>query len=628
MEQVYSSDFIYTKKASGDIEMLERCGTTSLVYKIRSNGRLFFMKKLRPEFSNEQCYRELFFKEFNTGKGIKSPFVVEYIDIKDDTDGLYILMEYVSGSTLKEKIEKEPEYFLRKENCEKLLLQLCHALRALHKENIVHLDINPGNIIIQQTSNNLKLVDLGFCLSNYDDCSPGATAKYSAPETRLGNIKDIDARSDIYAVGCVLQYIEEKSGKKLGGNLGRIKKRCLQPLKEKRYNNIDEIISAISAKGTNKRVLAIIAAAAVCIAAPFATRLYTAVSDYQAWESGSVAGKFEEGGIHYQITDHKARTVEVTYKGTRYDEFLFEYSDGEIKIPPTVTHRGRTFRVTSIGSNTFNNPETTSIIIPEGVETIKDEAFSFCRLTGAVFIPKTVTHIGELTYEGHTCIESIQVDENNPKYDSRNNCNAIMETATNTLVAACANTVIPQNTAVIGSSAFTLFQKPSIEIPSSVKSIEAYAFWKSAIKEITIPAGVTTIGEYTFESCTRLQKATLSQGLKEIATYAFHASGLQEIEIPDSVACIGDKAFALCKNLQTVVVGSGVKNIGAYTFEGCNMLTKVISRIPAKELTATGSGCFNDIDKRCVLYVPRGAKSTYINTRGWGSFAQIVEIDM
>ena len=71
-----------------------------------------------------------------------------------------------------------------------------------------------------------------------------------------------------------------------------------------------------------------------------------------------------------------------------------------------------------------------------------------------------------------------------------------------------------------------------------------------------------------------------------------------------------------------------MKNIGAYTFEGCDKLTKVISRIPSNELTATGSGCFSGINKNCVLYVPRGAKNTYKDTYGWNLFARIVEIDM
>ena len=627
MEQGLSSGFIYTKNVD-DIEMLERCGTTSLAYKIRIGGRLFFIKKLRPELYQEKRYRYLFYKEFNTGKGIKSPFVVEYIDIKDNADGLHILMEYVGGSTLSEKIEKEPQYFQRKENCEKLLLQLCQALKALHKENIVHLDIKPENIIIQQTSNNLKLVDLGFCLSNYDESSPGSTAKYGAPETKLDNIKEIDARTDIYAVGCILQYIEEKSGKRLPGNLEHIKKRCLQPLKEKRYNSVEEIIPAINAKSTNKIMAIIIPMVTFCILAPFATQVYNTVHDYIEWERGNIADKFEEKGYHYLITDHDTRTVELTYKGTHPDEYTNEYNDGEVKIPATVTHRGRTFRVTSIGSQAFDNPETTSIIFPEGLESIKREAFLMCRLTGVVHIPSTIKEIGEWVFESNTQIEGFAVHENNPKFDSRNGCNAIIETATNRLVVACANTVIPENVTIIGRNAFIQQQMPSIVIPESVERIEEYAFHQSAIKEIVIPRNVKKIEGHTFLLCQSLQKVILPQGLAEIAQRAFCNSGLQEIVIPDSVTDIEEKAFAGCKSLQTAIIGCRVKNLGAYAFEECDKLTKVVSRIPADKLTATGSGCFSGINKNCILYVPRGAKSTYKNTYGWNLFTKIVEVDI
>lgn len=57
-------------------------------------------------------------------------------------------------------------------------------------------------------------------------------------------------------------------------------------------------------------------------------------------------------------------------------------------------------------------------------------------------------------------------------------------------------------------------------------------------------------------------------------------------------------------------------------------LLRVVSRIPADRLTATGSGCFENIGKECVLYVPRGAKRTYEKMLGWNNFAKIVEMDM
>ena len=628
MEQDYSSDFIPTNSDIGNIEILDRCGTTSLAYKASIDGQFYFIKRLRPELCCKECYRSLFYKEYNTGKSIKSPYIVDYIGLKDDADGLRIIMEYISGSTLEEKIEKEPEYFQQKENVEKLLTQLCQALKTLHRENIVHLDITPKNIIIEQISNNIKLIDLGYCLSNYNDNSPGSTAKYSAPETRLGDIKEIDARTDIYAVGSILQYIEKKRGKKLTGNLAHIKQRCLQPQKENRYHNIEELAESIGCINTKKRAVTAIAVTALCIIAPFLPQLYRTTGDYIAWEQGKIPDKFEQDGFYYLITDHKACTVELTHKGSRPDEYAYEYGDGKIEIPATVKYRGRTLRVTSIGTGVFDNPETTSIIFPEGLETINTGAFELCRLTGDIYLPKTVTHIGEWTFEGNTCIESLSVDKANPVYDSRGGCNAIIETATNTLVVACINTVIPKDVTAIGKNAFNLYQNPTIEIPENVESIGKHAFMNSAIKEITLPDNITRIGESAFETCFRLQKISLPQNIKVIEKYTFSNCGLYNVEIPDSVNIIGEKAFAGNSCLSSVIIGCGVKKIEAYAFENCHKLKKVVSRIPAKDLRETGSGCFNGINENCILYVPRGAKNTYENTYGWDSFAEVVEIDI
>ena len=631
-----NSDFLSPNEAVDDVEMLVGWGSTALTYKVRIDGRLLLMKRLRPELRNEKRFRYLFYKEFNTGKEIKSPYVVEYVDIKDDAAGLCILMEYISGNTLQNKLLNEPEYFLREENVSRFLLQLCQALKALHKVNVVHMDISPDNIIISQASNELKLLDLGFCLSNYDDTTPGCSPSFSAPEITSGNIKEIDARTDIFAVGCILKFIEEKIGAKFTGCLQRIMQRCLQPSKENRYNNVDEIIAAINS-GKRRKCLNVAAVAFVVllllyIAVPFVGQCYRAcrkyVTDYIAWERRAINDKFEEGGFYYRVTDHDARTVELTYKGNTSDEFYFEYGDGVVEIPSTVTHRGRTFRVTSIDSKAFDNPETTSIIFTEGLETIKNEAFFDCRLTGAVYIPKSVTSIGSSTFEGNVFIDSFFVHGDNPVYDSRNGCNAIIETASNTLVAACQNTVIPADVTALGDNSYMLYQGQTFVVPQNVTSIGNYAFYMSAVEEVVMHDGVTSVGSRAFEACRKLQKVCLPKGLLAIEKRTFFRCGLQEVVIPDAVTSIGERAFANNSSLQTVVIGSGVERIAAYAFEDCPRLTKITSRIPADKLTAVGSGCFNGVSEQCVLYVPRGAKNCYKNTTGWDVFAKIVEVDM
>ena len=558
MECNQTSDFIVNDKSAG-MELLGSHGATSIAYRKLANGQACFMKKLRPELRRDERYRDLFYKEYNTAKGISSPYIVKYFDIKDDADGLYILMEYVNGSTLKEKIEKEPEYFARQENVRRLQLQLCKALTTLHNENIVHLDINPNNIIITQTSNNVKLIDFGFCLSDWSDQTAGTTANFGAPEATMNKIGEIDARSDIYSIGRLLQYIEEKSGAKLPAYIREIANRCLREQKAQRYQSCEEIIRKIDGS-TDRKAMAWAAAAVATIAllALTAQPAYNAVKDYIAWERGMVADKFEENDIFYRITDHSARTVAVTYKGSHDGEFMFEYKDGVIELPSTVTHRGRQFRVTSIDSNAFDNPETTGIVLPDGLESISDMAFVVCRLTGEVYIPKSIRHIGVWTFEGNTEINGIVVDGANPVYDSRGGCNAIIETATDRLVAACESTMIPHGIKTIGQNAFAMYQKPRIDIPESVTVIEGYAFAQSALTEVTLPCNIT--------------------------------------------------------------------EIGAQAFENCRELRKIVSHIPPEKLHPTGNFCFEGIPEDCILYVPRGAKSTYEKTEGWDTFAQIIEM--
>ena len=83
-------------------------------------------------------------------------------------------------------------------------------------------------------------------------------------------------------------------------------------------------------------------------------------------------------------------------------------------------------------------------------------------------------------------LASIVVDKNNPVYDSRNNSNAIIETATNTLVSGCKTTVIPNSVTSIGSWAFSMNDLTSVTIPDSVTSIGSWAFANNPLTTVII----------------------------------------------------------------------------------------------------------------------------------------------
>lgn len=623
-----TSDFFDKDTDIKEKQLIDSGSSTSITYKLSKEGRLYFMKQLRPEYASDPRYRSLFFKEYECGKAISHPYVVRYTDIGEDEEGLYIIMEYVNGISIKEKLLHEPTYFDKEENLYKLVLQLLEALQILHKQNVVYMDLSPTNILLTKASNDVKLIDLGFCISDTNDLTGGCTEGFAAPEARTTERAQLDARTDIYAVGCLLRYIE-KAGVKLPHLLQKIKQRCLQPEREQRYQSVGDIIRLIKRRKV-RNVAYVAGCLAVAIAAAVAfigSPLYTTLCDRMAWAMGGVPDRFEAEGVYYHITDPRARTVEVTFRGNTPDEYEQEYRGGRVHIPQTVDYRNRTFKVTSVAGYSIDNMYVNRINIPEGMTRLEDNAFRGCYLDSIIYIPRSVEHIGELAFEPHFYIEGFVVDEANAVYDSREGCNAIIETATGTLLFGCMNSFVPHGVERIAPYAFIGAPGPErLDIPATVKEIGKKAFFHSGVRAVTIPEGVTRIEDYCFQWSERLGKVTFPATLTSIGYGAFSHCAFTELTIPDAVTEIGNFAFDCCEQLQTLTIGASVRKIGTAAFEGCSRLSKVVSHIPASALFAIDRSTFDRIGRECTLYVPRGTKSAYARTPGWDNFTRIVEM--
>ena len=137
--------------------------------------------------------------------------------------------------------------------------------------------------------------------------------------------------------------------------------------------------------------------------------------------------------------------------------------------------------VKTIGNYAFFGCERlTSLTIPDNVKTIGGHAFWYCHNITSLTIPKGVVSIGNCAFSYWYALKSITVDSNNPVFDSRDGCNAVIETATNTLVVSCQNT----------------------KIPNTVTSLRDYAFFGCGnLTSITIPSSVTDIGYENFLLC-------------------------------------------------------------------------------------------------------------------------------
>ena len=198
----------------------------------------------------------------------------------------------------------------------------------------------------------------------------------------------------------------------------------------------------------------------------------------------------------------------------------------------TITFDGP---VTSIGEEAFRQCSSiASITIPKSVTSIGQFAFGFCSSLTSITIPENVTSIVRGTFQGCSSIVSIVVDNNNTMYDSRNDCNAIIETATNVLVTGCKNTIIP----------------------NGITTIDRWAFASNkSLASITIPNTVMTIADHAFHSCSSLPFISIPNSVTSIGVQAFYNCSLfSSFTIPKSVTTIGKMAFKDCTSLDTIYV--------------------------------------------------------------------------
>ncbi len=263
-----------------------------------------------------------------------------------------------------------------------------------------------------------------------------------------------------------------------------------------------------------------------------------------------------------------------------------------------------------IGKECFKNCRSlTSIILPNSVTSIGRFAFSGCSGLTSVTIPNSVTSIGEGAFAYCSGLTSLKVEEGNPKYDCRNNCNAIIESSTNTLIVGCKTTTIPNSVTSIESSAFYgCSELTSVTIPNSVTSIGKEAFRGcSGLTSVTIPNSVTSIGEMTFNDCSGLISVTIGKSVTSIGEGAFaYCSGLTSASIPNSVTSIGSSAFYGCSGLTSVTIGNSVTSIGNYAFSGCSGLTSVT--IP-NSVTSIGRSAFEDCRDLTSVTIPNSVTS-------------------
>ena len=319
-----------------------------------------------------------------------------------------------------------------------------------------------------------------------------------------------------------------------------------------------------------------------------------------------------------------------------------------------------------------------SLTLPSSLQTIENRAFWCCTgLTGTLYIPASVDSIGSCVFSYCNDLDAIIVDPDNPKYYSENN--ALITKNDKTLLAACKNTVIPDDIRGIGSYAFAsmsnLIEVP--ELPLTLRIIDDHAFYacpfignlvlpdslgfigESAFSfchglngSLSIPDAVTQIGDYAFLECEGFDGTlTLGQSLTSIGNMAFtwctgftgsliipnsvrtmgysafsHCSGFNgSLTIPEQLTVLREGSFYDCSGFSdTLTIGSFLQSIEALALYNVSNLSAIIAK-PFSAPQASADGIFAFIPTDVPIWVSCGSVESYQNAAGWNAFTNYNE---
>lgn len=237
-----------------------------------------------------------------------------------------------------------------------------------------------------------------------------------------------------------------------------------------------------------------------------------------------------------------------------------------------------------------------NVALGDSLLSIGENAFGYCTSLPLFVVPAATNQIGTNPFVFCSSLDSLSVVEGNMRYDSRNNCNAIMETSSDFLLSGCVNTIIPTNCVHISDEAFQgCGRLVTIEIPNSVQTIGSSAFEScSSLQNVLLSDSVYEVGCYVFRSCNNLQSPvynnklfarlpihypgiyTMPDGIRQVTCGAFYGcDSLTSVILPQSLREINDYAFYSCQRLDTITIPSRVNLLGSYAFGYCSNLTRI-----------------------------------------------------
>jgi serine/threonine protein kinase len=599
---------------------------------------LVAIKLIKPEFLNKGWAVHRFLTEARHMFRMSHGSIIRVLDVSDRAEGPYFVMPFMAGGSLADKIK--PGEPLQPETILPVARAVAEALQHAHTRGITHRDLKPSNILLD-SDGSAHLADFGLLRTFLNDTIIDAgqpqmegTVPYMSPAVAAGKAED--TRCDIYAFGCLLYEMltgqPPYQGPTVDAVLKQIQDGPPPPIRQlnphapaalsaiadhamarelrERYASMGDVVaelervaqgkSLVGTHGREKRSggnrKAMIAAGAVVLLGLMAfgiSRLDWKHEDKppvvqpapnpQQNDNGSPETHVE-GDFSYTVKDGAVTIVRYTGPG------------GDVTIPDKI----KDMPVTEIGNQAFFGCGVSGIAIPDGVSSIGGWAFRNCASLTKVTIPKSVISIGSKAFQRTPKLIEITVDAANPAYSSED---GIVFNKEKTSLVFCPG----------GKGGNYL-------IPKSVSSIADFAFVECTLTGVTIPAGITLIGNQFSGSSDLTEVAVdganpafstmdgvlLNKDKSAIILYPQGKPG--NYLIPDSVTRICQSAFEGCSSLTDVTIPSSVTSVETRAFRGCYNLTAIHFRGNPPRL---GKDILEGVNAKATVYYQAG-------TKGWG----------
>lgn len=577
--------------------------------------------------------------------------VVTVRDWFEDNETAYIVMEFVRGKTIDTYVSENgisPEVLIE------MLRDLVDALVLIHSQGILHRDISPGNLLVQEDGT-VVLIDFGAAVVEErralgKDQTVVFNRKF-APVEQYDEKGKQGPWTDVYALSATLYYLisgelpQEALLRKSADSLKSLRARGIKLKKwqekaimdgltvspEKRIQSMEIFRSLLyhlpmpeEVKRRRAFTIRVTAAASAFVIASllFAANATVGLPLYKGIRFG-----MRSDGLHITGYSAKAETLDIPsdilgIPVTQIDEGAFGGAKKlrEVSIPGSVE---------CVASRAFSGCESLfQVYVGEGNHSIEEYAFSECPSLCSITLPESTQLVAENAFRGDEEKLTVWCAEGGAAREALSQAGVNLadpsayEIAEKEDCAAITGYYAPET----GNGETAILRVPDYIGGKAVTSFETEdtsPMFSDTLSGIILPEYLESLPMGVINNLTTIQQVELGSSLKEIGDYAlffvgadelvlpdtlekigksaFSQSFVERITLPDSVTQVGESAFAACVSLEEITLSAGMKEVPDGMFEGCTALERVT--LP-ENLESIGRMAFSRCSAMETLYIP------------------------